>query len=438
MIKNHIKYLTLICLLFFGRHSFAQSPVIKVSLDQFVEDTRSKKMQSIIPVYKYPKTVFEDPINNGVDTKKEFGTFNAILPDLAGYNDTCYAYFYFGALNERKELPGYVMAIIVNNKREYKKPAKIWLDRNYNLDFRDDGDPIAFDENAGYMDLTFVNPKIKNAVYTVNISRYPFTFNSKYLGMLDDYYALNSGSKTFAGSLYSFREQRVNTIAGDYKYEDDSFRIAIKDVNCNGIYTDAEQDYIIVGDYKTTLMPDNVIPIHAKEGKTYFERDGKRYNILNIDRVGTFIEIQRDDDAKISNSLVVGKKIKKFKFYTPEKERKTVSIKKYRKKPTYIYVWRFDQDGFTKDTAALRIIARDYADKINLVTLNYGETPKELRAFRAKNKINWHIGMSTQKINNKLFIEKYPYGVLTGKRLKIKQLKISPQELLILLQNNLI
>lgn len=103
---------------------------------------------------------------------------------------------------------------------------------------------------------------------------------------------------------------------------------------------------------------------------------------------------------------------------------------------TYIYVWNFSQDSLSTDTTALRIIARDYGSKLQVLTLNYGETPKELRAFMIRNNINWTIGLSTQKINDQMFIEKYPFGLLTDKRLKIKQLKISPGELLLLLKNN--
>ena len=101
----------------------------------------------------------------------------------------------------------------------------------------------------------------------------------------------------------------------------------------------------------------------------------------------------------------------------------------------YIYVWRFDQAGFTEDTAALRIIARDYPDRIQLITLNYGEKPTELKSFNQRNLINWFIGQSTQKINESLFLDQFPLGLLMGKRLKIKQVKISPADLLNLLKN---
>lgn len=413
----------------------SQNDVRKVLLNNFVQDEKGKKLQSIIAVYKYTGQPFEDPINLGVETKKASGTFYAKLPDMSGIKDTSYAYVYFGGIDQRKDLPGYTLIIIGNNQRSFK-PALLWIDRNHNLDLSDDGAPDTFPSTLNEKDIVLKHPVIKNATYTVNISRFSFSYNSKYIGMLDDYYKENSGAKKFAGALYSFKEQRINTIAGDYKNGNDSFRIGIKDVNCNGLYNDAENDYILIGDYGSTVLPDNIVKIESKAGKTYFERNGKRYNVVYIDKLGNYVSIELDSDAKIKNALVSGKKLKKFRFYTTDKEKKSVSIKKYRRKATYIYVWRFDQPGFSADTAILRIIARDYADRINLVTLNYGETPKELKTFKRVNKINWNIGQSTKKINDLLFIEQFPFGLLTSKRLRIKEVKISPADLLLLLKNN--
>lgn len=429
------KRLLFFCALTAALTASAQKSVQTVVLDNFVQDAKGKKMQSIIAVYKYAGQPFEDPINLGVETKKESGKFYAKLPDMQGVTDTSYAYVYFGGIDERKDLPGYSLVIIGNNKRSFK-PALLWIDRNHNLDLSDDGAPDTFSSIKPDLDIVLRHPQIKNATYTVNISRFSFSYNSRYIGMLDDYYKENSGSKQFAGALYSFKEQRINTIAGDYASGGDSFRIGIKDVNCNGLYNDAGVDYILIGDYGSPVMPDNIIQINSKAGKTWFEKDGKRYNILNIDRLGARITIEHDPGARISNALVPGKKLKKFRFQTTDKEKRTVSIKKYRKKPTYIYVWRFDQPGFSADTAILRIIARDYSDRIHLVTLNYGETPKELKTFKRINGINWLIGQSTRKINDLMFIERFPFGLLTSKRLRIKQIKISPADLLLLLKNN--
>lgn len=411
------------------------SQTAKVKLNMFVEDEKGKKMQSIIAVYKYNGQPFEDPINIGVETKKASGKFNAKLPNMGGIKDTSYAYIYFGALNERNTLPGYVFVIIGNNKRT-KSPALLWIDRNNNLDLSDDGAPDTFYNNVNNKDIVLINPKNKNASYTLNISRYDFATNPKYIALLDDYYKENSGIKQFSGSLYSFRELRINCIAGDIKIGNDSFRIGIKDANCNGFYNDESSDFILFGDYKVPILPDNRISIINKKGKTYFERLGKKYVISEIDPLGNYISIYLDENAKIKNSLVVGKKIKKFKFENTDIDKKMVSIKKYKKKPTYIYVWRFNQVGFDKDTAILRTIVNQYGNKIDILTLNYGETPKELKTFKRKAKLNWTIGQSTMKINQKLFIEQYPTGILTKKKLRVQKISISPSELLDLLQTN--
>ncbi len=413
----------------------AQTLVHKVYLNTIVQDEKGKKMQAIVAVYKYTGPVFEDPSGIGVATKKEASKFTPKLPNLQGISDTSYAYIYFGALQSRNDLKGYTLMVIGNNQRSYNKPALLWIDKNHNLDLSDDGAPDTFASNANEKDITLINPNNKNAKYTVNLSRFSFSYNSKYIGMLDDFYNENSGKKKFSGALYSFKEMRLNTIAGDYKFENDSFRIGLKDVNCNGLYNDEGIDQIIIGDYQTFVLPDNPINANLNSNKTWFERNGKRFYINFIEPLGAYVSIQEDKNAKTNSSLVLGKKLKKFKFLSTDKTAKKISLRKYKKKPLYIYVWRFDQASFTEDTSALRIIARDYAEQIQLLTLNYGETPAELKTFKQKNLINWLIGQSTKKINESLFLDQFPFGVLTGKRLKIKQVKISPADLLNLLKN---
>jgi hypothetical protein len=412
---------------------FAQSQ--QVPLSDFAFDEKAKKLQAIVAVYKYPKQQLEDPRLNGVESKQTAKTFTAVLPDLKGARDTCYAYFYYGGVAKNSGLQGYVLAILTNNNRG-AQPCNIWIDRNYNLDLTDDGPPILYNYNTPHLDIVFENSENKDAKYTVRISRFPFNYNSKYLAMLDEFYKEGSGTKLFSGAFYSFKEERLNVKAGDYLLGNDSFRIALKDVNCNGIYNEVGVDQVIIGDYKNTTLLDQKIPIGMQKGLTYFEKNGKRFIIGNIDGLGKTLLITIDSDAKIKNALKVGKRIKRFKFKSTEKEGKKIAIHQFKKKPTYIYVWRVGEKAFENDTAALRVIQNMYADKVNLVTLNYGETPKELKSFKKRNRINWLIGYSSSKINKKLFIEKFPTGILTKKRLRVKQIGLSAVELLNLLQNN--
>ncbi len=409
--------------------------VVKVELSNAAFDEHSKKIQAIIPVYKFPKSPFEDPLLNGIKSKKQAASFNAKLPNLAGYKDTCYAYIFYGGIAQRRDLPGYVLAVLANNKRN-EKPCIIWVDKNYNLDLTDDGAPDTLRYNDKFLNLTFSNPANTNAKYNVNISRYSQNFNTSYIGMLNSYYKENSGSKYFAGTDYSFKETRLNTQAGDFKLGNDSFRIALKDGNCNGLYNNEDVDFLLIGNYKSNETPELNIPLKNNVSKVFFEKNGKRYVVENIDELGKNITIKIDESAKLKNALVVGKKIKKFKFETSDTIKKKISIKKFKKKPTYIYVWKIDQENFTQDTIALRKIQNLYADKIHIVTLNYGEKPIIIKRIKARKKINWLIGFSTAKINQMLYVEKFPTGILTRKKLKVSKVGLSPTELLLLLQNN--
>lgn len=441
MYHRHLRFemklsqLRILLVLAIGAFNSAKTQSQQVSLSDFAYDEKARKMQAIVAVYKYPKQPFEDPSLNGIESKQKPKTFNVKLPELKGAKDTCYAYLYFGGVPKSSPLQGYVFALLTNNGRGIQ-PCNIWIDKNYNLDLTDDGPPLVFTYNSGYKDIQFGNSQNADAKYTLRISRFPFNYNSKYLAMLDDYYKEGSGTKCFAGAFYSFKEERLNVKAGDYRLGNDSFRIAVKDVNCNGLYNEVGIDQVIIGEYKNTTLLDIKVSIGDKKGATFFERNGKHFNIEMIDALGKQLTVEIDAEAKIKNALVVGKKIKRFKFISTEKDGKKIAIRKYKKKPTYIYVWRNGETDFAKDTAALREIQAKYSDQINLVTLNYGETPKELKSFKKRNRIYWLIGYSSSKINQKLYIEKFPTGILTKKRLRIKQIGISAVELLNLLHNN--
>jgi hypothetical protein len=429
------KLLLLIPILYGLGGPIARAQSVNVALGNFALDDKARKMQAIIAVYRYTGQPFEDPFNNGIESKDKPHTFTAKLPDLKGARDTNYAFFYFGGIASNTALPGYVFSILTQNSRG-SKPCLMWIDRNYNLDLTDDGAPDSFFFNTPFRDISFTNPGKPELKYTVRISRFPFNYNTKYIWMLDDYYRDNSGSKKFAGALYSFREERLNVKAGDYLSGNDSFRIALKDVNCNGIYNEPGIDYVVLGNYKSSTLQDAKVPINEKEGRTYFEREGKHYDIGDIDPLGRSVTVTLNTGARIHNALRVGKKIKKFRFATTGDDKKKVSIKKFRKKPTYIYVWRAGDEDFMKDTAALGEISSKYADRVNLVTLNYGQTPKELKSFQKRQKVGWLLGFSSARINKQLFIEKYPTGILTKKGLRVKQIGLSARELLNLLNSN--
>jgi hypothetical protein len=420
----------LLCLsLCIGKSLWAQSNY-QLELNQIVMDEKGRKMQSIIAVYKYKGQPFIDPALIGVAGNKEPKKFYAKMPNMTGINDTNYAYIFYGGTDQRKDLKGYSLMIIGNNQRSIK-PALLWIDKNHNLDLSDDGAPDTFYYNTPDKDITLAHPKQSTAQYTVNISRFSFSYNSKYLGMLDEYYKNNSGPPAFSGALYSFKEQRLNTIAGDYNNGIDSFRIGIKDVNCNGFYNDWGIDQLIIGNYKSEL-PDQSIVLENKKQNMRFVAMGKAYTIQSIHPIGAFIEFSAYTGNEVITHLPIGKKIKPFRYQLYNKSLQ--SSKALKKQACYLYFWNDQNPNFFKDTQALRTLTTLFGSKIQIITFNKGLNHQELLQFKRYGQITWPIAIATESLLKELMIGQLPYGIYCSKRLKVKQVAISPADLLILLK----
>ncbi|MBC7426623.1 MAG: redoxin domain-containing protein [Bacteroidia bacterium] len=426
---NYIKSISFIICLFISFLAKAQQPV-KLMLDKQANDDMTRKMQSLIALYKYPKQPFAPYSVFGTSAQGN-SEFNVKMPDLTGYKDTCFGFIFFGGADNEK-LKGNVFTLVVQNKRDMK-PAIIWTDKNFNLDLTDDGNPDTMKYDQPFLDITFYDKQNKSAYYTCRLSRLDLFKNAKYKMLVDDYYKGHSGNKIFAGSVYSFKEQRQNIRAADYKVGNDSFRIALKDVNCNGYYAEPGIDLILIGNYGQEELGDANFQIDNKN--TFFEKNAMRFDVKEIDATGKSLTVELNTGAKLTRQLNTGKKIPKFKFSLIEDENKKIKIKKYKNKPTYIYFWNYEQTRFTEDTIALRSLQNEFGSKINILTLNYGETPKELLNFKQRASIPWAIGRSSKPINDLFYVETFPSGFFTKKRLKLTHANISPAELLTLLRN---
>jgi hypothetical protein len=411
----------------------AQDSSYHVDLTMRAEDDQFQKTQSIIPLYLFTGQPFEDNRNFGVETKSKAKTFNAVLPNLNGVHDTFYGYIY-SAQAVNKKLPGYYFIVVGNNKRD-RTPTPIWVDWNNNLDLTDDGAPDTIWNNNKAIDLTFKHPLDSNAKYILRISRFPLLSFRKYKFLLNEHYEEHSGSKIFAGADFSFREQRMNVLAGDYVNGNDSFRIAIKDYDCNGYFNDGNVDYIMIAPYGTDDYVIRVIEIPEK-GLPKFEWNNKQYQITAIDKVGKFIEFKWNKGAKLEFSMNLGDKLPKFKYCTVQNKPEHVKSKVLKKKPLYLFFWNKNNPNFSSDTTALRILQREYGNKIHILCLNYGFTPKQIRRFRLRNRINWKMGYSTSEINKMLFVKEFPQSFYTDKKQVITRIGLSPSELLKLLQSN--
>jgi hypothetical protein len=407
--------------------------VVTIDLNIRAEDETYKRTQAIIPLFRYAGQPFEDISNFGAESKKEPNYFHATLPDMTGIKDTFYAYIYSDAA-KNKALPGYFFAIIGNNKRN-KKPTPIWIDRNSNLDLTDDGPPDTISSLMQFQDITISNPGNSNGKHLIRISRFSYREFIQYKYLLNQHYKSHSGNKKFAKANYSFREQRLNILAGDYTNGSDSFRLGIKDFNCNGLFNEKEMDVLMLSSYGENTFFNETIEI-PKNKNTIFEWRNKQYKIVEIAEDGSSIKIKENVGATLLYALNIGEKLPKFKYCKAQNKPIKLKSKKLKKKPIFIFFWNNRYERFEKDTSFLRLLQEEFGDRIHILALNYGNTPTQIRRIRLLNGLEWTIGFSTLAINELFYVKEVPRGFYTDSKQRLTNTSISPEQLYNQLKNS--
>lgn len=184
------------------------------------------------------------------------------------------------------------------------KPMKLWIDMNCNFDFIDDGDPDEIVRNFKYVDLILNNSKVTDGLYITRLSKFNFANNSNYYFMLEKYFKNLYPNRRFLGPNYCFREQQLRTVAKRVYIGNDSFSIGLYDGNANGLYTDEEEDEIVIGEYHakyiSTSEEDGAIVFSNKKTYTFTKR-GITYEVSNMDQAGKSLSIKA-----LSNNVAIG------------------------------------------------------------------------------------------------------------------------------------
>ncbi len=231
------------------------------------------------------------------------------------------------------------------------------------------------------------------------------------------------------GTYYSFREQRLNLIAANYRNKQDSFTIGIKDINCNGVFTDKGIDEVYLADYKTERFAGTPFPIQGTDG-TYIESTGHVYHLSGLKDNGAGFYLKEVFDRPFEHQLNIGEKVPKIKYQIADsgKARKK-KLCKFRRKPTYVYFSSSRAENFTRDTIALRKLHQHFGHKVNVLFLNSGDIPRQAKKIAVLGKLPYHCGISTTEIDEKWFIKTRPTGFFLEKKLKLQVAGINPEKL---------
>lgn len=414
-----------LCLILFNGFALwaQQKKDFTIQLSERTEDEQFKKSMAIVPVYKYTSPFIEPYIMFGVDPPSDLKDLEVKkLPDMSGMKDTAYSFIYFsGADNPNNQ--GYILTIIGNYRRS-TRTIYFFVDRNNNFDFTDDGGPDSMKYHDREVVLHLSNLIVPEATYQVKLSRLEYGENVAYKNLLTEHYKKHSGKKQFTEINYCFREQRYNSLAANFVQGEDSFRIALKDLNTNGVFNESCVDKIFLGPYNKQVTTEEMQFILPDVNYTTFEWNKKVYRIKDIKADGSEIKLEQVSGATLTRQLKTGKKIPKFSYKTTKSKKE--SVRDYKGKSLFIFFW--DKSRlYPEDTLYLGKIYREFPKHAAIIALNHGDAPKSVYLVQYYDKLSFPIGFSTGKIADKLFLQEVPRGYLIDKRQKLVSDQISPK-----------
>lgn len=406
---------------------WAQSDeLIYVKLDSWAKDERFDKLQVVVPFYMVQNDTIETMDFENMTTSQKL---RIIKPE--GFKSYAYGYLFFTGIPNPSN-NGFVTILMVDLA---ERVPKLLIDRNNNYNFTDDGPainiPMPFNrkEDVILQLARLDNPK---AAIAIRLSRFDFSTKMAYKNMLNEYYETIDKDRKFAGIEYAFREQRYTSRQGIVRLADDSFRIALQDENSNGWYDEMELDRIITANYADTVFDTKdelrsmVIPKNKSEWR--FEKNGKLFEIIQIDPTGHYLTMREVKDSLLANRLPIGKKAPNFTYIDWHGNKQ--KVKKLKKYNVYIYYTGPYAKNFTADTATLRTIATEFGDCVKVIGFIDVNKSYELKIFGGYSNLNWTAAYKNKYVTQDLKIRGIPSSLWLGKRRKVKQYNLTPQQFL--------
>ena len=405
---------------------FAQSKLVHVKLNHWAKDERfDRAINPIAFYYTAGDTIMSYDVENLKDPSP------IVIKRPPGYKTYAYGYLFFAGV-PNKVNNGMMNLLLVNVA---DRDPKLYVDRNNNFDFTDDGLPERMPAAYFMKDSAIVEfnrlDKTGGGI-AIQFSRINFINKYAYKTMLNEFYEFFYNDRKFVGIDYCFREQRFVVKSGVFKTETDSFNIALFDANSNGLYNNTDTDMIVTCNYGDSIF-DTKDELHAfkiSKDKTnqYLERNGEQYEILEIDPEGKYIVFKQADSTQLFDKIPAGKKVPKFSFYDWEGNKH--KIKHYKRKQVYIYFTNPLSNSFKSDTIALRKLANDFKDELTVLAFIDVNKSYELKIFGTYANLNWIAAFKDKYVIQQLKLRGIPSSLWLGKKRKVIKYNITPESLL--------
>ena len=373
------------------------------------------------PVYKY--------ISDSIYYRNK--PYKIVIPKNLDTADLAFCFTYFTGWEN--------MPIQLNSPMlisGYKNFApKIYIDKNQNLDFTDDGAPVLLKGLNDSVTITYSNSKNELAFFSVSIKFIRY-HDDEHKKMIVTFFSNNQNGtgNTLVDSKYWLSNSRLNNRVITGTLFGEKVKIGIKDQDCNGFNNDKKHDLVMVGNYSNGFISDRISKgAYTFEDTTLVKINHRFFRVIDIEPTGKYIVLSKTNLT--STKIETGEVFPNLKIRLMDTSTVFINDLLDEKKYTLIDIWGTWCTGCRYQTKGLKRLDSIYNSSLKIISLDFGDPKGKGEEYIKENNIKWSNGFSTAEINKKFLVDSYPYLILMNEKKEIILMQTNLSEVESILNN---
>jgi len=311
--------------------------------------------------------------------------------------------------------------------------SNLYIDRNGNLDFTDDGKPIQFTESFLF---SLSNSEIENGDYYYYLSR--SKIDKKNYGPLRNRYSNKYPKNMVLSPKYWLVKESKSVRFSDGKINGKPIYILINDADIDGIYTfepGPNGDRILIFDKDIDQTQE--VSKFLRQGEpidhnAVFELHGKKYALKALSTNGSQLTIiETNKNTRVS--FGEGKNVSDFSVHLLSGKLKSLS-NLIKDKPLLLYIGGTWCGGSKAQEPTIKKMYQE--GLVDVVGLFAHDTKARILDYIDMHHIDWPMGLLDEKFKEKFRINSFPTYILVSKEGHILIIERNAKKLYQYLKNN--
>lgn len=399
-----MKIIKLLFILILSSSAFAQEMSFSISKEYISQFGKGSDLVSFIPLFE----LSSDSIHN-----KQRSLKIKNLPKSINKANTAYGFIYFTGLSN--SLFDNEITLLVENYRTIN--PIIYMDRNGNLDFNDDGEPLVLKNN---LNLKLSNEDVNSAYYKYQIAKSEVSLENE--SRLRNKYASRFPKSSILTANNWLTSRRLSVRLSKEKINANPITILLIDNSVDGLYTfqtDQYGDRILIIEGEIDENKDLIALLRQAEPidhNAVFELYGNNYYIKAISKNGDELTISvtnQDTRVMFRDGHDISNFVINLLGGTTTRVKDLIKAKKH----LLIDVGGTWCGGCIKQEPTIKKLYE--SGKVEVIGLFDFDTAQSVRAYVKKHNLKWPVALVDSSFKDMFRVVSFPTYILVSPEGKI-------------------